>query len=100
LPRLKRWGIEAPALLAPVTPLGYGMRPSREACEEALRSFKGRLIATCESAYDESVAAYWKSFGVVSVVYDVPEPKLDEWQAWRSWTLLAAAGQGGRTSPR
>lgn len=89
LQRLNEWGVEAPAVLAPVSPYGYGMRPSREACEEGLRLYRGQLVATSEAGFDEQVAAYWKSLGVVSAVYDVPEPNVDEWQAWRSWTLAA-----------
>src|SRR5205823_6522872 len=35
LPRLQRWGVEAPVVLSPLNSQGYGMRPSREDCEDA-----------------------------------------------------------------
>jgi hypothetical protein len=66
-------------------PRGHGMRPSREACEIPLRSYSGRVVATCETGLGEGVAAYWRDMNVSSAVYDVAEPRLDEWRAWQNW---------------
>jgi hypothetical protein len=82
LPRLRAWGLEVPYLLTPVHPRGYGMRPSRQICEEQLRRFDGRVIATLDVDFDNSIAAYWRSEGVVSGVYDVPDPNLTQWERW------------------
>ena len=85
LPRLQSWGLEVPYLLASLHPRGYGMRPNREACEAGLRAFRGRLIATCETALDDDVAAYWRAQGVAGGVYDVAAPAVAEWRFWQTW---------------
>jgi hypothetical protein len=86
LPRLQHWGIEVPYLLTAIHPRGYGMRPGQPACEEALRSFPGQIIATLETEFDGGIAAYWQACGVKSAVYDVAEPSVQEWRAWESWS--------------
>jgi hypothetical protein len=95
LPRLKSWGLEVPYVMSSVHPLGYGMRPNREACETALRGFGGRLIATCETGLDEDVSAYWREQGVAAGVYDVPEHSGTEWRLWQSWRDRADAPRSG-----
>jgi hypothetical protein len=84
LSRLRTWGLEVPYLLTPVHPRGYGMRPSRQTCEDHLATFHGKLVATLDASLDANVAAYWHLQGVASAVYDVSEPNLSEWQRWRN----------------
>jgi hypothetical protein len=85
LPRLRSWGLEVPYLLTPVHPRGYGMRPSRQTCEDNLRTFKGQVVASLEVSLDRSIASYWQVQGVASAVYDVPEPNLAQWKQWQAW---------------
>jgi hypothetical protein len=85
LPRLQEWGFEVPYLLAPLHPCGYGMRPSRDLCEQNLRTFKRQLIASSDTGFDAGVATYWQNQGVASALYDVPEPNLVEWKEWTTW---------------
>jgi len=84
LPRLRTWGLEVPYLLTAVHPQGYGMRPSKQICEDHLRTVKSQVIATLEVGLDTSVAAYWRMQRVASAVYDVPEPNVPEWQRWKN----------------
>ncbi len=86
LPRLEAWGIEVPYLLTAVHPRGYGMRPSRQACEAAFRDFAGKIVSTLDTGLTPEVAAYWRKQGMVSAVYDAVEPDLDCWRGpWGSW---------------
>jgi hypothetical protein len=85
LPRLRAWGWEVLYLLTPMHPRGLGMRPSQQACEESLRTFKGRVIATLEPGLSRNIVTYWKAQGVASALYDVPEPNLRDWESWKSW---------------
>jgi hypothetical protein len=85
LPRLRSWGLEVPYVLTPVHPRGYGMRPSRQMCEENLRSFGGRVVATVETSLEPSIAAYWRAQNVASAVYDVPGPDPGQWKLWQAW---------------
>jgi hypothetical protein len=85
LPRLRKWGFEVPYLLAPMHPRGFGMRPCRQECEENLRTFPGKIVATSDTGFDENLAAYWQAQGVASALYDVPEPSLAQWERWRCW---------------
>src|SRR5262249_14632182 len=93
LPRLQSWGPEVPYLLASLHPRGYGMRPNREACEAGLRAFRGRLIATCETALDDDVAAYWRAQGVAGGVYDVAAPAPAGWRLLATWHKPAGPPQ-------
>jgi hypothetical protein len=85
LPRLQTWGLEVPYVLTGVHPRGYGMRPSREKCEEALKEFKGQVVAALDTPYGEKVAAYWQELGVASAVYEAAEPNVKEWRRWQAW---------------
>jgi hypothetical protein len=85
LPRLRSWGLEVPYVLTPVHPRGYGMRPSRQMCEENLRGFSGRVVATVETSLEPSIAAYWRDQNVAGTVYDVPEPDPGQWKLWQAW---------------
>jgi hypothetical protein len=100
LPRLQSWGLEVPYLLASLHPRGYGMRPTREACEAGLRGFRGRLISACETALDDDLAAYWRAQGVAAGVYDVAAPAVAEWRLWQTWhdraDALRPAGKPAR----
>jgi hypothetical protein len=88
LPRLSAWGLEVPYLLTPMHPRGYGMRPSKQACEENCCTFKGQIIATAETELDPSIAAYWRAQRVASAVYDAAEPNLKQWERWNNWPRL------------
>lgn len=86
LPRLKSWGIEIPYVLTGVHPRGFGMRPNREQCEEAIGEFSGSLLATTDSSLTDDIATYWRETGVASAVYDVSSPSLKEWTSrWMTW---------------
>jgi hypothetical protein len=85
LPRMRKWGFEVPYLLAPMHPRGYGMRPSRQLCEENLRACKGKIVAASDTGFDAGVAAYWQMQGVASALYDVHEPSPAQWEQWRIW---------------
>lgn len=84
LSRLRIWELDVPYLLTPLHPCGYGMRPTQRLCEEKLRAFKGRVIATLDTPLDTSVAAYWRTQETASAVYDVAEPQVAEWRYWRA----------------
>jgi hypothetical protein len=88
LPRLRQWDIEVPYLLTAGHPRGYGMRPGQQVCEEAFGAFGGQIIATLDTEFDAGVAAYWQARGIKSAVYDVPQPSVQEWRAWESWSDL------------
>src|SRR5262249_26670666 len=87
LPRLAKWGIEAPLLLTAFHPRGWAMRPDQATCEEALRGFAGQPVATLQTPLTPDVAAYWRTQNVASAVYDVPAPNAADWHAlWATWT--------------
>lgn len=65
-------------------PHGYGMRPTQRLCEEELRAFKGRVIATLDTPLDTNIGVYWRIQGTPGAVYDVAEPQLAEWQSWQA----------------
>jgi hypothetical protein len=99
LPRLRAWGLEVPYLLTPVHPRGYGMRPSRQTCEEHLRTFNGKVIATLDVDLDPDVATYWQVQGVMSAAYDVPVPNLPDWKRWnKMFRSPGATDYGLRTT--
>jgi hypothetical protein len=85
LPRLRAWGLEVDFVLSSIHPRGYGMRPSREQCEEALTGFQGKLVATLNTPYGNHVAAYWRELDVASAVYESVGPTLAEWRQWQGW---------------
>jgi hypothetical protein len=91
LPRLRAWGLEVPYLLTAIHPHGYGMRPSRAACEEALRQYPGQVVATVEGSLDDGVAAYWQEQKVAAAVYDVAEPSVAGWRQWTAWPTARKA---------
>jgi len=93
LPRLYAWGIDVPCVLTSLHPQSYGMRPSRQACEDCLRHFEGRIVATLETPLNASVAAYWRSQEVSSSVYDVAEPNLTQWHDWQTGSCPKEAQQ-------
>jgi hypothetical protein len=86
LPWLQTHGLEAACVLAPLHPLGYGMRPSQAVCEDSLRRFEGQVVALAETDLDTDVAAYWRKHRVASGVYDVDEPDPAVWAGvWANW---------------
>jgi hypothetical protein len=85
LPRLKSCGLEVPYLLTTLHPLGYGMRPDREACERALEGYGGKLIAITDRELQMDTAAYWRTHQVASAVYDYSQPTVAEWRATQGW---------------
>jgi hypothetical protein len=91
LPRLEAWGLEAPYVLTGVHPRGYGMRPSRETCEDCLSRYKGKVVATLDTPLNDSVAGYWQDQGVASAVYEAAEPKAEEWQKWANWPAVTSS---------
>jgi hypothetical protein len=91
LPRLLTWELEVPYVLSPVHPRGYGMRPGREACEEALREYSGKLVASPEAPLTDPVTAYWQEQGVAAAVYDVAEPNVAGWREWSAWAQVSEA---------
>jgi hypothetical protein len=99
LPRLQAWGWDVPYLLTPMHPCGLGMRPSREACEQSLRTFQGRIIATLETGLERNIAAYWQDQGVASALYDVPEPICAEWESWKNWRHFLSPQRKENESP-
>lgn len=86
LPRLRAWGLEVPYLLTSLHPRGHGMRPSRPECEQALREYRGRLIATSDAPLSATLATYWQRQGAASALYDAAGPSVEAWQQWRSWS--------------
>jgi hypothetical protein len=93
LPRLQSWGLEVPYVLTSVHPRGYGMRPGREKCEEVLKQFPGKVVATLDTPFAENVAAYWQKLGVTGAVYEAAEPEVKEWRSWQAWRQVKKAAE-------
>jgi hypothetical protein len=93
LPRLESWGLEVPYVLTGIHPRGYGMRPSREKCEEHLSRYRGKVVATLDTPVNESVAAYWQRTKVAGAIYDAGTPKIEEWRQWARWPRIEAPQQ-------
>lgn len=77
--RFKKYGFESPLVLAQINKIGFGMNPSREACEAALASSSLEVMAmgTLASGYLRPVEAYEYLFAcpaVKSVVVGVSTP--------------------------
>ena len=77
--RFQRYGFESPLVLAQINKIGFGMNPSREACEHALASSSLEVMAmgTLASGYVRPMEAYQYVFArpaVQSVVVGVSTP--------------------------
>jgi hypothetical protein len=77
--RFARYGFQSPLVLAHVNKIGFGMNPSRDACERALasRGLEVMAMGTLASGYLRPGEAYEYVFGlpaVQSVVVGVSTP--------------------------
>jgi hypothetical protein len=99
LPRLKTWGLEVPYVLTSVHPRGYGMRPGREKCEECLGQYKGTVVASLDTPLNDAVASYWQKQHIAGVVYDVAEPKVEEWKQWARWPSVREVKERQSSTP-
>lgn len=76
LQKFRKWGFDNPLVMPHVNKIGFSMNPSRQACEEALRTYRVRVMAmsTLASGHlkpDEAYEYLGQLPGIESVVVGV-----------------------------